>query len=1454
MKSRHLFALILIELSVSGILSGCGGSGSSSSNTNTPTAAPSVTSISPTTVAAGASALTLTVNGTGFQSTTTIQVNSAAVPSTYVSSTQMTATVPATQLASGGTLSVVALNGTAGSSTSTSPSLQVTNPVPTLSSAEPTAVYLGTASTVTVTDTGFVPTTTVQINGSARTTTYVSATQVTVTLNAADVASTGSLALTVVNAAPGGGTSSSTSLAVINPVPVISAITPRTTEISLPAATLTITGSNFVPGSSVSINGTAATTTYASATQLSFSLPTQSTAQALSIKVTNPTPGGGSSNNYTIYAVAPAGTPTLSSISPAKIFTGASDTTIQIIGTNFMQMVNSIYVPTTTVYWNSTALTTTSYGYYYSGQQVLYAKVPASLLATAGTASITVQSTAASAASNALSVTIADPPAPTLTSVSPSSAPVNATTAITLSGSNFTARSTVALNGTTIASTYVSSSQITATIPAATKLGNSTLTVTTPAPGGGTSSALNFTTYLGQVNNDMVYRNTDGYLYVSAPASAGSATGNSILVIDPVTGNIIRTIPVGSNPNKLALSSDGTKLFVGLDGAGALAEIDLGTNQVTSQFSLGGGSGIYNPINTAKYLAAVPGAADSIAVINSSSTGVKIYDAGVARTKTVSDYSCSGTGPISFGSSASVLYYDNGSYLCQLSVDSTGVSTQAKYALSTYYVTTLQYDNGRIYLGNGQVFDASAGTLLGTFYADTSTAASGPLVSDATLGLAFFAEGGNYSGSTPQIQVFNESSFVPTGTIPAAAFASNSPIKIVRWGQNGLAVSTSAQIYIFRSALVKDLSSSPSDLGVTLSAPASATTGTAYDVVATITNHGANAAQSATLALTLDSSLIVNSITASTGSCGSGSSVQCNLGNLATNATATVTAHVTPTTAATATSSAALSSISYDPTASNDTATASTTISGSLYGMTPVLTALSPALVQAGTTGVTLTVTGSGFNSGSTVYINGTAATTTYVSATELTASVSDATIANFGWVPVTVSNPTPGGGNAQTLPLTIYAQVAVTANGILYDPYTRKLYATVPSSSTDVTGNTVVAIDPATASVGTPVSIGSEPNVMAETSDGNYLWIGLKGASSLAKFDLLQQSLVSTVPLTSGSGSSAVSIAPTYMATMPGSDTTLAVNASSTWGNWGIFDVSGTTGSFRTNLSGIYDGVNPVFADATHVYAYDSQTSGAEFYRYTVDANGLTQVDGYTMSGMGGFYGGLELANGLVYGTAGGIVDPTGTTPKQVATLSLVNAFGTGSTYAASSAAVAPDPSLQKAFLLLEDYTSNNSSTFSLTRYNLNNYLAESYLDLPASATSSYTWSMRRWGKDGMALLGTRTNGSSTTTPSILLLLRGPFVLPQQLGTNATATLSASSSGTITHGAGNTLLTLTGTGFAPGISVTWNGSERTTHWLSTTSATVAIPASDLASTGSGALVATNPGASASNTLTVPIN
>ncbi len=72
----------------------------------------------------------------------------------------------------------------------------------------------------------------------------------------------------------------------------------------------------------------------------------------------------------------------------------------------------------------------------------------------------------------------------------------------------------------------------------------------------------------------------------------------------------------------------------------------------------------------------------------------------------------------------------------------------------------------------------------------------------------------------------------------------------------------------------------------------------------------------------------------------------------------------------------------------------------------PIITALQPASVEAGSDAFALTVNGDNFLSSSMVRWNGVNRPTTFISATQLTASISVADVASTGLVSVTISNP----------------------------------------------------------------------------------------------------------------------------------------------------------------------------------------------------------------------------------------------------------------------------------------------------------------------------------------------------------------------------------------------------------------------------------------------------------------
>jgi hypothetical protein len=103
----------------------------------------------------------------------------------------------------------------------TSATVTVANAVPTLTTLTPGSVSAGSAPSIAVNGTNFVPASVVNVNGAARTTTFVSTAQLTVAILAGDVATAGANpSITVVTPAPGGGTSNSLTLTVA-PAPTV---------------------------------------------------------------------------------------------------------------------------------------------------------------------------------------------------------------------------------------------------------------------------------------------------------------------------------------------------------------------------------------------------------------------------------------------------------------------------------------------------------------------------------------------------------------------------------------------------------------------------------------------------------------------------------------------------------------------------------------------------------------------------------------------------------------------------------------------------------------------------------------------------------------------------------------------------------------------------------------------------------------------------------------------------------------------------------------------------------------------------------------------------------------------------------------------------------------------------------------------------------------------------------
>jgi len=182
---------------------------------------PAIASLDPGYAVEGDAAFDLLVHGQGFSMTSVVRWNGSDRVTTLTNQSGeflLLASIHTTDVAAQTTAHITVFNPAPGGGTSNTVNFVVydpsaLNPVPTVSTTNPTFVTHGQPATITVNGTGFVSGASVlwkpaTSNESTETNvTFVNSTQLTVVIPGSDIPNTGSATLKVVNPPPGGGTS-----------------------------------------------------------------------------------------------------------------------------------------------------------------------------------------------------------------------------------------------------------------------------------------------------------------------------------------------------------------------------------------------------------------------------------------------------------------------------------------------------------------------------------------------------------------------------------------------------------------------------------------------------------------------------------------------------------------------------------------------------------------------------------------------------------------------------------------------------------------------------------------------------------------------------------------------------------------------------------------------------------------------------------------------------------------------------------------------------------------------------------------------------------------------------------------------------------------------------------------------------------------------------------------------
>jgi hypothetical protein len=352
--------------------------------------------------------------------------------------------------------------------------------------------------------------------------------------------------------------------------PVLQIATPNSAATGSQSSTLTIAGSNFVPGAFVSFNGQQLATTYLSPVSLTAVVPTSDLAVpgAFPVTATNPDLTGATSNALTFNVVG--GSPVSVSVSPSTAQVVATKTqqfTATVTGTSN----NAVTWSVNTIDGGNTTVGTIDAGGLYTAPAI----VP-----NPATVTVTATSQAAPSASGSATVTVVNGP-PVLTSVSPTSIIVGPFT-LTVMGTGFLSGAHVNFGTTALTTTFVSSTQLTAT-GTATAAQAGTVPVTVVNPGPSTSNAIN----------------------VSVVSVSGGSSGSTGIIVGTVNGQIVDEAYV-------PLPNSGLVAVVNVDAAS-------GTNPVVTTIPM---PNFYSPNATAADQGTL-----QIVVISYNSPDVQIIDA-----------------------------------------------------------------------------------------------------------------------------------------------------------------------------------------------------------------------------------------------------------------------------------------------------------------------------------------------------------------------------------------------------------------------------------------------------------------------------------------------------------------------------------------------------------------------------------------------------------------------------------------------------------------------------------------------------------------------------------------------------------------------------------------------------------------------------------------------------------
>ena len=325
---------------------------------------------------------------------------------------------------------------------------------------------------------------------------------------------------------------------------------------------------------------------------------------------------------------------------------------------------------------------------------------------------------------------------------------------------------------------------------------------------------------------------------------------------------------------------------------------------------------------------------------------------------------------------------------------------------------------------------------------------------------------------------------------------------------------------------------------------------------------------------------------------------------------------------------------------------------------------------------------------------------------------------------PTTTPTPTPGPGQLR--------EVQIVAKDIVIDP-AGTIYASVPSSAGSG-GNSITTIDPIANAVGQPVFVGSEPNKLAISDNGQLIYVGLDGARAIRRFDVPTRTPGLQFPVDSQGQNVAVDLA-----VAPGQPQTVAAargnNPNASDGGVAIYD----DGVQRPNATGVSNPTNFINYSASPLilYGHNASSSDFSFFKLAAASCGLTVLSAKN-SLLSGANNNFEIENGSAFSTSGRVADPEAGT--LIGTYAVTRNVPDGT----FPTALIADSETNRVYFFMADFSADfTPNTMLIRAFDMKTLVEVGTLALPN--ISGKPTAAVRWGTDGFAF--------RTTTNKIYLI-----------------------------------------------------------------------------------------------------